>query len=325
MSEVRSLLRSRVFWEGQALAVGTVLAATMLRQLMSPLVNEEMPHIPFLAAVLIAASRAGLAAGLTATLLGGLAANWVFVGEFGRFAFEADDIWATAFFVLFGGAVAWPAARLKAAVGREAELSARLTLVNKELQHRIKNIVAVVQGVLSQSARTATSPAELKAKVGDRLQAMTRALELLNLSDESIDLGDLVRRVLQPFEAEGNVALTGPLLPIPGELGLQLALLLHELATNAAKYGALSVPTGAVNVAWERRGETAQLRWVESGGPDVHEPQHVGFGTRLVRAAVPDGAVRLEYRPTGVFCLVEIRRRGEQRPGSRVSAPASLT
>jgi two-component sensor histidine kinase len=267
-----------------------------------------MPQIPFLAAVLIAALRGGFAAGVTASVAGGVAANWVFIGAFGRFAFEADDLWASTFFVLFGLAVSWMGARLSATIRREADLAARLALVNGELQHRIKNIVAVVQSIVNQSARTATSAPELRAKVEDRLHAMTQALKLLTLGDEAVPLRELVRSVLEPFEMEGSVRWTGPDVSIPGEVALQLALLLHELATNASKYGSLSVPAGSVEVEWGIREDLTQLRWVETGGPVVGEPTRSGFGSRLVRAAVPDGNVRLDYRPEGVVCTVEIRR-----------------
>lgn len=301
------LLGARRFWEGQALALGAVLAATMLRHLMSPLVRDEMPHIPFLAAVLAVGLRGGMAAGITATLLGAIAANWVFVGSFGRFAFEADDLWASAFFVLFGLAVTWLAVNLTSALRREAALSARMGLVNGELQHRMKNLVAVVQSIIAQSARSSTSAADLRVKVNDRLHAMSHALRLLSLTSEQVSLIQLVHGVLEPFEAEEQIQLDGPEVSVGSETAIQLALLLHELATNAAKYGALSA-AGQVALTWKESDELLALVWIESGGPEVREPTRTGFGSRLVRAALPDGVVRLDYRPEGVVCSVEIRR-----------------
>lgn len=300
-------LKHRAFWGGQAFAVGAVLAATMLRQMMSPLVHDEMPHIPYLTAVLVVAWRSGFGAGITATGLSAVAANWVFVGEYGRFAFEADDLWATGFFVLFGAAMAWLPARLTAALRHEAELAGRLALVNGELQHRMKNVVAVVQSVINQSARTAASAAELKGKVEHRLHAMSRALELLNVAQENVPLCAVVTGVLEPFRTGRAVKISGPDVSISGNIAVHLALLLHELATNAMKYGALSVPDGVAHLVWTHSAGVTRLCWREDGGPPVREPTHAGFGSRLMRAAMPNGAVSVEYRPDGLVCSVEIR------------------
>lgn len=183
---------------------------------------------------------------------------------------------------------------------------ARLSLLNGELQHRIKNILTVVQSIVSQSAASAGSSAELKLKVEARLGAMGRALDLLADQDEPVVLSNLVKRILEPFAAEHDFSLSGPDLRIPAKASLPIALLMLELATNAVKYGALSVLDGSVSVTWELAGKRVLIRWAEAGGPVVRPPARRGFGTRLVQAAVPDGKVQLEHHPTGVACLVEV-------------------
>lgn len=308
---LRARLKAPAFWAGQAFALGAVLAATMLRQLMSPLVDEEMPHIPYLLAVLVVSWRGGLGAGLTATLLSAVAANWVFVGGYGRFAVETDDLWATAFFVAFGAAMAAMAARLTGATRREAELASRLALVNGELQHRIKNIVALVLSVVAQSARTAASPEELKLKVEARLHAMSHALHLLDAGKEAVSLPTVVADVLRPFEFDGTIKRSGPEVSISGEVAVNLALVIHELATNAVKYGALSAANGLVELVWESTGVQTVLHWRETGGPRVAPPTRSGFGTRLLRATARQGEVHIEYLPSGVVCSVGLESRAD--------------
>jgi two-component sensor histidine kinase len=186
----------------------------------------------------------------------------------------------------------------------------RLLLVN-ELNHRVKNTLAVVQGLARQTFREAADVKTAVARFEERLTALSRAHNLL--TDEnwaSAGLYEVVRDQLGGDRLAGRISLAGPQVLLSPQVAVSLALVLHELATNATKYGALSNDTGRVQVSWvpdPARGMVA-LRWVETGGPAVHAPRRRGFGSRLIERALASevgGRVALQFLPEGVVCEIE--------------------
>jgi two-component sensor histidine kinase len=198
---------------------------------------------------------------------------------------------------------------LVAARAERAEAQARRELVLREMNHRIKNILAAVQAVANQTFKNQATRQSLDA-FRDRLAAMAAAHDLLVAENwENVELQHLLAGVLAPFENdhERRFALDGPPLRITPRAALSLSMSLHELCTNAAKYGALSVPGGTVAIRWSLSGaEDArrfQLDWTEAGGPPVTPPERSGFGTQLVRAALSgefDARTELVFAATGV-------------------------
>ncbi|MDR6830978.1 PAS domain S-box-containing protein [Bosea sp. BE271] len=167
-------------------------------------------------------------------------------------------------------------------------------LLMREMNHRIKNLFALTGGLISLSARSATSVEELTQKLRERLTALARA-HALTISGEadgesaSTDLVSLVRAILSPYEAEHHQALevTGSNISIRGSALTALALVLHELATNAAKYGALSSPDGRLSVNLACEGDMLALVWIERGGPGIDSaPTQSGFGSKLEKATL---------------------------------------
>ena len=171
----------------------------------------------------------------------------------------------------------------------------RQTLLLREMSHRVKNLFALASAVITLSARTARSPEELAEQVRNRLQALSRAhdLTLPDLKQEQptrpTTLGALVQTIISPYvDADrGRVTTEGPEVTVGGHPVTSLALLLHELATNAAKYGALSAPSGHLDVAWSVGEGALSLRWTERGGAERGAAQADGFGTWMV-----DGTIR---------------------------------
>jgi PAS domain S-box-containing protein len=187
-------------------------------------------------------------------------------------------------------------------------------LLVAEIKHRIKNTLATVQAIATQTLR-GTSADERSAFIS-RLHALANAHDLLTLESwNRAPLRDVVGRVLAPFQEKHRERF---LIDGPGDLWLSanrsvlLALVLHELATNAVKYGALSNGSGRVRVGWEvvRNGEPGRivLTWQESGGPPVEPPEHKGFGSLLIERVVESelGAARFDFLPQGVTCTLEI-------------------
>jgi PAS domain S-box-containing protein len=182
-------------------------------------------------------------------------------------------------------------------------------LLLRELDHRVKNTLSTVQAVAELTLRTSTSLEQFAETFRGRIAALARMHAAIWRSKGTpLGLRDLAELSLAPFGREGErVSIEGTEVPIPLASVGALGLALHELATNAAKHGALSVASGSVRLAWRPDGERLCLTWRESGGPAVVEPTHRGFGSTLIRESIPyelGGAVALDFAPSGVECTI---------------------
>ncbi len=180
-------------------------------------------------------------------------------------------------------------------------------LLGNELNHRVKNTLATVQSIVNQTLRGAVDTEAARTTLNARIVALAGAHDLLtDRSWAGADLADLAARAVAPF-VSGQIALVGPSVDVPPGQALALSLALHELATNAAKYGALSRPEGRVELRWQVQAGRLNLSWRESGGPPVVPPTRQGFGSRLIEHALSrdlDGKTRLEFDPGGVRCSI---------------------
>ncbi len=185
-----------------------------------------------------------------------------------------------------------------------------------ELNHRVKNTLASVQSIAHLSLRDAQSVAQTRTRLTDRLIALAGAHDLLTREDwRAADVIDIVAAAVSPYETPQapRFVTDGPSAPLAPKAAVALALALHELGTNAAKYGALSTEAGRIGIAWTiEAGEEPLLTldWRESGGPPVRPPSRSGFGTRLLTqglAAEFGGGAKLDYRPDGLTCRITAR------------------
>ena len=184
----------------------------------------------------------------------------------------------------------------------------KLSLVMQELNHRIKNLFAVASGVVAVSARSAATPKELASSIQSRLSALSRAHDLILPASSDVGvarnvlLGELARTILAPYDnGSHNISIAGPEIECGANAATSFALLLHEFATNAVKYGALSKPSGAVQVSW-RTEDALMLDWIESGGDQVPPANREGFGGVLVQATVSalSGTLTREWSAAGL-------------------------
>jgi PAS domain S-box-containing protein len=183
----------------------------------------------------------------------------------------------------------------------------RQRLLLDELNHRVKNTLATVQSLAAGSRRGSSSPEEFDLAFSSRLAALSRAHDLLTRSSwEGASLEDVVRQTLAPYMAQvGVVTIAGPPVTLVANAAVTVHMGLHEMATNAAKYGALSVGTGRVSVEWwTQPGDPPRLvfDWRETGVPSVQAPVREGFGTRLIKAVGRELNARIEpqLRPDGL-------------------------
>jgi two-component sensor histidine kinase len=165
----------------------------------------------------------------------------------------------------------------------------------------------VVQAIVSQSLRNTQSPREATQAINQRLSALGRAHDLLTAESwRAASMGDVVGRAVALHQEETpRIHVSGPPVQIGARMALSLAMVLHELCTNAIKYGALSVQSGRVDIAWriEHAGALFHLEWKESGGPPVTPPTRKGFGSRLISGSFESGdglGTELLYEKSGV-------------------------
>jgi two-component sensor histidine kinase len=237
-------------------------------------------------------------------------------------------------FVLPGGEVRWVEARSLIAyddAGRAEHMTGVYVDVTKrriaedhknlliaELDHRVKNVLACVAAVARQSREHSRSADHFLNVFNGRIQSLANAHALLSRSRwEGVGVGELVRSELARCTSDGNHLIEGPDIVLDAQATQPLVMVLHELTTNATKYGALSSPNGRVSVRWgwqssRNSQECLALEWRETGGPPVVDRGHSGYGSSVIRDLIPfelGGSVEYLLAPEGVRCRVEIPAR----------------
>lgn len=190
---------------------------------------------------------------------------------------------------------------------KQAEQLQRLLL--NELNHRVKNTLATIQAISAQTLRTARDLPSAQEALERRIHAMAQAHDLLTARAwTGANLTDIVARALAAF-TPARLSVSGLGIDVSPKHALALSMALHELATNATKYGALSSPEGRVEVQWRVEDGMLHLDWRESGGPPVAPPAQEGFGSRLLQLVIHDlgGDTSLRYEPSGVRCSLTAR------------------
>jgi PAS domain S-box-containing protein len=189
----------------------------------------------------------------------------------------------------------------------------QLLLIN-ELNHRVKNRLATVQAVAAQTLRGAEADPDLRDRFEGRLMALSRARDLPTKQNwEGVAIGALVSQILESHAEPSRYRLDGPSLHLPPQAAVAIAMAIHELATNALKYGALSNTTGWVDLSWritQSEPGLLVLRWQERGGPPVKPPSRKGFGSRLIERNLPHdlgGQAILSFNPDGLVCTITAR------------------
>jgi two-component system CheB/CheR fusion protein len=193
------------------------------------------------------------------------------------------------------------------------QIEKRQAMLLGELTHRVKNTLAVVQAIAHQTLRSAPSGKDFVARLDGRLAALASAHGLLVDSEwKGADLAALARSQLDAYltAASGRVRIEGPPVALPASLATPFGLVLHELATNAAKHGSLSSPSGRVDLSWtlapRNRQTVLTVVWKETGGPPASKPTAGGYGSTLIEKGIPKSKVSREFAATGLICTIEV-------------------
>lgn len=197
--------------------------------------------------------------------------------------------------------IVWGADHYRRLAKRLADEETLRKLSVQELSHRLKNKVATIQAIIRFRLR---EHPQLSKEIITSLDALAATDELIMATQgQGARIGDILYAEVRPYEVS-RVAMDGPDVLLPPKLALMMALLVHELATNAAKYGALSRSTGKLSIRWSVADSRFDLEWRESGGPVVSTPTYRGFGTRLFLRGLEQfgGVVEADFATTGLIC-----------------------
>jgi two-component sensor histidine kinase len=274
------------------------------------LIRPDVFFTPYIPAVFFATAFGGFRVGIATALAGGVLGVTVNFGsapaDFARFALLA-------IFLVVCGLTAWGVEHYRSIAAQQREISKRLIreetyrkLIVHELQHRLKNKLSTIHAVIHQVLQDRP---QIWASIDQRIRALSATDDLIGRVDGSgCDIKDMLLSELGPY---GHVRFTlnGNPLFLPAKLAVSLALIFHELATNAGKYGAFSSPRGLLQVSWSVSDDRLAINWDETEGPPVETIGEPGFGTRLLKSALRafDGKTEIAFLKTGIHCTMQCR------------------
>jgi two-component sensor histidine kinase len=293
-----------------AFAGSCLVLATGVRWLLS-MVRPDVFFTPYFPAVLFATAFGGFRVGIATALLGG--ALGTTVGFSGPAPIDFARLTLLVIYLIAGGLTVWAVEHYRSIAWYQREVSRRLIeeeeyrkLIVDELQHRLKNKISTIHAVLHQVLH---DQPQVWTSIDRRIRALSATDDLIARADGSgCDIKDLLLTELGPY---GHVRfnLNGDPLFLPAKLAVSLALIFHELATNAGKYGAFSSARGLLQVSWSVSDDRLNIAWDETEGPPIDAVGKAGFGTKLLKSALRpfEGGTEVAFLNTGVHCTMRCR------------------
>jgi two-component sensor histidine kinase len=290
-------------------ATSCLAVATAARWSLS-LIRPDIFFTPYIPAVFFATAFGGLRIGIVTALAGGALGVTV---NFGDTRADFARLALMLLYLMVCGLAIWGIEHYRSIASQQRQIAKRLAqeeeyrkLVVDELQHRLKNKMSTIHAVLHQVLQ---DQPEIWARIDPRIRALAATDDLIARVDgRGCDIKDLLISELGPY---GHVRFTlnGNPLFLPDKLAVSLALLFHELATNAGKYGAFSSPRGLLQVSWSVSDDRLNITWDETEGPAVETIGKPGFGTRLMQSVLRpfDGKTEISFLRTGVHCTMQCR------------------
>jgi two-component sensor histidine kinase len=294
---------------GIGFAAACIVLATAARWLLS-LIRPDVFFTPYIPAVFFATAFGGARIGIVAAVASGALGVTV---NFGNTTADSARFALLVIFWAVCGLTIWGVEHYRSIASDQRGIAKRLIkeeeyrkLVVDELQHRLKNKLSTIHAVLHQVLH---DQPQIWASIDQRLRALSATDDLIARVDGlGCDIKDLLLSELGPY---GHVRFTlnGNSLFLPGKLAVSLALMFHELATNAGKYGAFSSPQGLLQVSWSVTEDRLSITWDETEGPAVDKIGEPGFGTKLLKSALRpfDGKTEMAFLKTGLHCTMQCR------------------
>src|SRR6516164_2154530 len=290
-------------------AVSCLAISTAARWLLS-MIRTDIYFTPYIPAVFFATAFGGYRIGMATAGLGGLLGIFI---NFGEAPTDFARMVLLTIFLIVCGLTIWGVEHYRLLASKQREISERLIrereyrkLVVEELQHRLKNKVSTIHAVLHQILQ---NQPQIWAGIDHRMRALSATDDLIARVDGGgCDIKDLLLSELGPY---GHVRFTlnGERLFLPAKLAVSLALIFHELATNAGKYGAFSSARGLLQVSWSVTDDRLNVIWDETEGPPIGTVGEPGFGSQLLQSALKafDGKTEITYLKSGVHCTMQCR------------------
>jgi len=272
------------------------------------LIRPDVYFTPYFPAVFFATAFGGYQIGIATAILGGLSGV---ILNFGDAPTDLARLTLLAIYVIVCGLTIWGVEHYRSVAAKQREIAKRLIreeayrkLIVDELQHRLKNKLSTIHAVLHQILQ---DQPQVWAGIDRRMRALSATDDLIaKLDGRGCDIKDLLLSELGPY---GHVrfVLNGDRLFLPAQLAVSLALIFHELATNAGKYGAFSAARGLLQVSWSVTDNRLNIAWDETEGPSVGPIGEAGFGSKLLKSALKpfDGKTEITYLKTGVHCTMQ--------------------
>jgi two-component sensor histidine kinase len=312
----------------EAYQVATVLVAiaALVRWGLGFLGETLLPFTTFYPVVLFATYFGGPRVGIFTSIVGGVVGWWAFLlPHVGFFQIEIASELELLTYAVACALIIWGADSYRRLAKRLREEERLRVLAVEELAHRLKNKIASIQSIVSYQLR---EQPQLRDDIIARLVALSATDDLIMAAQgRGASLRAILSTELTPYGL-ARISLEGPDIILSPTFALTMALIVHELATNAAKYGALSVPAGKLSVHWSLADRILNVNWREAGGPPIDSPTHHGFGLRLLPRALEQfsGAVKTTFEPDGFICTMKavlLESKPSMVPADQPSSPAA--
>ncbi len=295
----RMIMAERTIFQKLGWTLAAVAAATALRWIIDRGASG-VPFVTYFPAVVLVALFVGWRWGCLTAVLAAIVGNRLFrpdlpITEFGPADYITAGLFALSCAILINMGHA-----VRRLLRQLDEARAREKLLNEELRHRGRNFLAVIHSIASLTYRS-SPPEDFLHSFGQRLDALARANDIAE-GNAPVALARIVTEAIAPFQLDSRIRCEGPEVMIGAEARIPAMLALHELCTNATKYGALSCEGGWIDVHWIRAGDGARILWRERGGPLVVPPTRKGLGSALLRGQRGMPSVDLRYPAEGVEC-----------------------
>lgn len=297
----RTLLES-LAWMAALMLVPTALRAIFDRGALG------LPFLTYWPSLMIASLALELRFALAFAVIAAVLSQRLFGGGAWFNQVNAVRLVFFLFFAFSSGLTLLIGSWLRRAIRWESRMNEEQERYNRELRHRVRNMLTLIQALASRGPKAA-SPMDFYKELNLRIEGLAAASDLLQIGAEADGrLPQLVRATIAPFEHDGRVRISGEPCVLPAGSCIPVIMALHELCTNAVKYGALSTERGHVELSWFIRpgGSTLFMLWAEKGGPAVTPPTHRGIGTRLLMPQPGIAGVELNFDPAGVWCELRI-------------------
>ncbi|HKR87343.1 MAG TPA: HWE histidine kinase domain-containing protein [Phenylobacterium sp.] len=303
----------------QRLVVGVLagLASLMLRYALASVLGPSEPFLPLFPMILLSALIGGTWSGVTCLIVDLVGAWYLFLGPPHSFVLAQYELGGLIGTSVVGLIILGMVSALFRLVARAKAAAEHERIIAREFAHRMRNTLTLVQAISRRTFTPARPLEDARRDFEARLGALSDAHgALLEASGETAELKGVLIRILRPFgyvPGEPRIRVEGPTVMLRPQAATAVALALHELATNAVKYGALSAPSGRVAVEWRLEGEAdpeLRLTWRESGGPEVVAPPSRGFGSQLIERNLGEalgGSARLEFAREGLRAEIAAR------------------